>query len=210
MNDDVVRISPARLCLSDSLLLESPEGPRWSPVVGLALDGDLVVATCAGHGDPVRLPAHMSIRVRRSGPVASDADDESDVEAGMATWYPGDLGAAGSAVVEHASVDGRARPSAGSEADAALSHYPGLYGGDLDHVVDALGGAPGDLSPADLRAAAFQRSVAARRGGPAPAGGGDEAVDEAVDEEEADAAVDEQMSGLYTGDLGHLVDGRDT
>jgi hypothetical protein len=206
MNDDVVRISPARLCLSDALLLESPEGPRWSPVVGLALEGDLVVATCAGHGDPVRLPAHMSIRVRRSGPVAGEADDESDVEAGMATWYPGDLGAAGSAVVEHASVDGRPRTAAGSEADAAMSHYPGLYGGDLDHVVDALGGAPGDLSPADLRAAAFQRSVAARRGGPAPP----EGSDEAVDDDEADAAVDEQMSGLYTGDLGHLVDGRDT
>jgi hypothetical protein len=195
MNDDVVRISPARLCLSDALLLESPEGPRWSPVTALALEGDLVVATCEGQEGPVRLPAHMSIRVRRTSAVG-DADDEAAVEAGMATWYPGDLGAAGSAVVEHASVDGGRRPRAGE--DAEMSHYPGLYGGDLDHVVDALGGTPGDLSPADLRAAAFQRSVAARRV-PVP----EEAAHPAADEDEA---VDAQM--LQTGDLGHPVDGR--
>ena len=142
---------------------ESPEGPRWSRVVALTLDDDLVVATCEGHPGPVRLPAHMSIRVRRQivAGDACDADDESAVEAGMATWYPGDLGAAGSAVVAHASVDGQPRPPAGT--DDEMSHYPGLYGGDLDHVVDALGGTPGDLSPADLRTAAFQRSVAARR-----------------------------------------------
>jgi hypothetical protein len=198
MDADVSRIPATRLCLTDELLLETPEGPRWSRVIGLALDEEHVLAICDGQADPVRMRALASVRVRRPGTATPDQEDEA-VESGMAAWYPGDLRAAGSAVIQHAAADVRGADGAKPDEDA-ISHYPGLYGGDLDHVVAALGGTPADLSPADLRAAAFQRSVAARRDTP-PAGEADD------DDTEA---VDEQISGTYAGDLGHLVQRRDT
>lgn len=198
MDADVSRIPATRLCLSDELLLETPEGPRWSRVIGLALDEEHVLAICEGQADPVRMRVLASIRVRRAGQAPPDHEDEAAVESGMATWYPGDLRAAGSAVIQHAAADGRGADAA--KQDDTISHYSGLYGGDLDHVVAALGGTPADLSPADLRAAAFQRSVAARRDTPRAG---------EVEEDDAEA-VDEQISGLYAGDLGHLVQRRDT
>jgi hypothetical protein len=199
MDADVSRIPATRLCLSDELLLETPEGPRWSRVIGLALDEEHVLAICEGQADPVRMRVLASIRVRRAGQAPPDHEDEAAVESGMATWYPGDLRAAGSAVIQHAAADGQGADAAEQD-DDAISHYSGLYGGDLDHVVAALGGTPADLSPADLRAAAFQRSVAARRDTPRSG---------EADEDDAEA-VDEQISGLYAGDLGHLVQRRDT
>jgi hypothetical protein len=199
MDADVSRIPATRLCLSDELLLETPEGPRWSRVIGLALDEEHVLAICEGQADPVRMRVLASIRVRRAGQAPPDHEDEAAVESGMATWYPGDLRAAGSAVIQHAAADGQGADAAEQD-DDAISHYSGLYGGDLDHVVAALGGTPADLSPADLRAAAFQRSVAARRDTPRAG---------EVEEDDAEA-VDEQISGLYAGDLGHLVQRRDT
>lgn len=199
MDADVSRIPATRLCLSDELQLETPEGPRWSRVIGLALDEEHVLAICEGRAEPVRMRVLASIRVRRAQPPVHDHEDEAAVESGMATWYPGDLRAAGSAVIQHAAADGRGPDRPGPDEDT-ISHYSGLYGGDLDHVVAALGGTPADLSPADLRAAAFQRSVAARRDAPRA---GD------ADEDDAEA-VDEQISGLYAGDLGHLVQRRDS
>lgn len=197
MSDDVARIPATRLCLSDELLLQTPEGPRWSRVIGLALDGEHVLAICEDSEDPVRLSVQASLRVRRAARVVTDLEDDAAVEDGMATWYPGDLRAAGSAVIQHASADGQGAAAEASGEGDGISHYSGLYGGDLDHVVAALGGTPADLSPADLRAAAFQRSVAARR---------DASTDANPDDDESDEAVDEQISGLYAGDLGHLVE----
>jgi hypothetical protein len=187
MDDDVVRILPGRLCLSDSILLGSGDDARWARVVGLALDGHDVLATCAGQPAPVRLAGSVAIRVQREHGEGEPGDDEG-LEHGIATGYPGDLRAAGSAVLQHAAAAGQSQPG-GSDAD--ISHYPGLYGGDLEHVVDALGGTPGDLSPADLRTAAFQRSVAARRA--AEAAEADEADDEDSD--------DDRLSGPYSRDF---------
>ena len=189
MNDDVVRILPGRLCLSDAIQVGAADAGRWARVVGLARDGHDVLVTCEGEPGPIRLAGSVAIRVQRDPRGERDAGDDESVEAGIATWYPGDLRAAGSAVLQHAARDGQ--PGAAGEPDVDIAHYSGLYGGDLDHVVDALGGAPGDLSPADLRAAAFQRSVAARRA--AAAAGAD------ADDDEGDD--DDHMSGPYSRDF---------
>jgi hypothetical protein len=193
MDDRVSRIPANRLCLGDGLPIESPDGVRWARVISLGLDDDVVVVHCEGHPDPVRVPGTASIRVRRArGPLGADADEETALEAGISTWYPGDLRAAGSAVLQHAFSDRSGDKPSGGDAD--IHHYPGLYGGDLDHVVTALGGTPDDLSPADLRTEAFQRSAAAKRAVAAARGVG-----------EPDDVEEENLSG----DVGGLVDGRD-
>lgn len=188
--DDIARIRPRRLCLSDAIVVGAGEGARWARVIGLALDGADVVATCEGEPQPVRLAGSVAIRVRRDASGERDTGDDESVEAGIATWYPGDLRAAGSAVLQHAAAD--RGPGAPAAPDDDVSHYSGLYGGDLDHVVDALGGAPGDLSPADLRAAAFQLRVAARRA---------EAAADAEEAEQAEDDADDHLSGPYSRDF---------
>lgn len=184
MDAYVARILPTQLCLSDAILIGSTDGPRWAAVTGVAREGRDVLVSCEGQPAPMRLVGHVAVRVRRlAEPV--EPEDESALEEGIATWYPGDLRAAGSAVLQHAAAD--ERPEGEGSAEEEISHYSGLYGGDLDHVVDALGGSPGDLSPADLRTEAFRRGAAARR------------VEAAEPDDEPDDS-DEQMSGPYAGD----------
>ena len=90
------------------------------------------------------------------------------------------------------------RPSDSPTQPYPNSHYEGLYGGDLDHVVDAVGGTP-DAQTRDLRQAATHRHLTDPKDSSAVAG----------PTAESDEEIDERMSGWYAGDIGFVVYNKD-
>lgn len=198
MTVDVDRIPALQLSLADMVWDDHPEQQRWLTVVSLALDVDHVLVTCAGDALPLRIPADAFVGVRRLVPAVPQAGDEAEVNAQISGSYPGDVASASAAVAAHADAHLPPKPSGTPTHPYPNSHYEGLYGGDLDHVVDAVGGTP-DASTRDLRDAATKR----HRTDP------HDASSVAGPTAETDEEIDERMYGWYAGDIGSIVDNRD-
>ena len=197
MTVDVDRIPALQLSLADMVWDDHPEQRRWLTVVSLALDVDHVLVTCAGDGDPLRIPVDAFVGVRRIVPSEPQSGDEAEVNAQMSGYYPGDVASASAAVAAHADAHLQPRPSGSPTHPYPNSHYEGLYGGDLDHVVDAVGGTP-DAQTRDLRDAATKRHLT----DPHESGVAEPTA-------ETDEEIDERMSGWYAGDIGFVVDNKD-
>lgn len=197
MTVDVDRIPALQLSLADMVWDDHPEQQRWLIVVSLARDVDHVLVTCAGDQLPLRIPADALVGVRRIVAAHTHGGDE-DVHAQISGYYPGDVASASAAVAAHADAHLPPRPSATPTRPYPNSHYEGLYGGDLDHVVDAVGGTP-DAGTRDLRRAATKRHLTDPR----------DASGVAEPTAETDEEIDERMAGWYAGDIGFLVDNRD-
>jgi hypothetical protein len=78
----------------------------------------------------------------------------------------------------------------------------GIYGGDLDHIVDAMGAGDPNVAARELRVAAIQRTLAAARAEHAPQPG-------EAETDEITAAVEARMAGWYAGDVGFVAEHRD-
>jgi hypothetical protein len=213
MTDHVDRIPPVQLTLEDSLRITVEGTPRWAPVLGLVRTGDIVVVTCAGLDTALALAAAVPVVVLRTDQSAFGADGE--VYEAMSDWYAGDVAQAGEAVTEHAKVGSRtgaaavpepAAPAPGAqrstfERDPSLV---GIYGGDLDHIVDAMGAGPAD-EDARSRRAAVQRSLAeaaATRDDHSPQPG-------EAETDEITEAVEARMAGWYAGDVDFVREHKD-
>jgi hypothetical protein len=194
MHADSDRIPARRLTLDHYLPLA---GGDWVRVTGLTLAGpDVVVAL--GPDSSVRVPAGHLVRARLSGALGDPAEE---VEDHMAEWYAGDVQAAQSAVGAQSSE----APPGPTPPRVAFGHpvpelvrdrsLVGVFGGDLDAVLDTLGAADADAEQARERRAAVQRdhagSPAAHEDGSPP----DPLPDELVDQE---------LSSIYAGDLGSV------
>jgi hypothetical protein len=198
MNVEADRIPALQLSLADLVWDDHPEQQRWLTIVSIVLDGDHVLVTCAGDEQPLRIPADAFVGVRRIVRTSPHPGDDADMHALVAGHYPGDVAAASAAAAAHADAHQPPRPSGSPTQPYPNAHYEGLYGGDLDHVVDAVGGTP-DPQTRDLRHAATQRHLA-----DAPAGSA-----AAEPTAETDEELDERMSGWYAGDIGFVVDNKD-
>ncbi len=197
MDTHLESVFPLQLNLEDLIFDDHDGRQSWLQVVGLAAEAEAVVVLCEGDPAPFRLPISRPVRVRRR-----DSSDHmgrvgpSDAEAPegdfVADYYPGDLDSARAA---------HAQPQLTpihSGKGLSEPHYDGVYGGDLDHIMDALGGRPGDRVALEARAAAFLRRMSAPE------------TDEVDDDAESDDSdsVNERMAGLYAGDLGSLLPAR--
>lgn len=205
MTDHVDRIPPVQLTLEDSLRITVAGRTQWAPVLGLVRTGNIVVATCAGLDTALALDAAVPVVVLRSDASAFGADAE--VDEAMSGWYAGDVAQAGEAVTEHTRFvkEGTRPASAGTpatfERDPSLV---GIYGGDLDHIIDAMGTRPADAE-ARARRAEVQRSLAeaaAARDEHAPQPGEQET-------DEITEAVEARMAGWYAGDVDYVREHRD-
>jgi hypothetical protein len=204
MTDHVDRIPPVQLTLEDSLRITVEGREQWAPVLGLVRTGDIVVATCAGLDTALALSATVPVVVLRSDQSAYG--DDGEVYEAMSGWYAGDVSEVGKAVSEHTRTDGEARaPSArrpsNFQRDPSLV---GIYGGDLDHIMDAMGAAPAD-EDARSRRAQVQRTLAeaaAARAAHAPQPGEPET-------DEITEAVEERMAGWYAGDVDFVREHKD-
>lgn len=187
---------PLTIQLEDLIWDDRPEAQCWTRVVGLALVGTHVVLSLEDGGQ-LELDRVVPVRVRRPTGPPDDAGLDDVTIAGL---YAGDVGPAGAAVADHARVP---RPaSAGSRPgvpdftrDAELV---GIYGGDLDHVMDAMGTGHPEERARTLRDEETRKHLADAAAHPAPR---PEEVDEADSEEEQAA----RMAGWYAGDLGAVV-----
>lgn len=192
MDTHLESVFPLQLTLED-LIYDTHEGQHtWLQVVGLAVDGDGVMVVCEGDPDPLRLPVSRPVRVRRREGADQTGSPGSQGEADaefVADYYPGDLDSARAA---HAQP--RLTPIRSSKGPSE-PHYDGVYGGDLDHVVAALGSKTGDRVALEARAAAFLRRMRAPD------------IDEVDDDAAAEDndSVNEGMAGFYTGDLGSIM-----
>lgn len=193
---DADRIPALHLSLADMVWDDHPEKQRWLTIVSLARDVDHVLVTCAGDDLPLRIPADALVGVRRIVASHPHSGDEAEVHAQISGSYPGDVSSASAAVAAHADAHLPPRPSATPTQPYPNSHYAGLYGGDLDHVVDAVGGTP-DSGTRDLRDAAAKRLSAAQE------------ATAAEPTAETDEELDERMSGWYGGDIGAVVNHQD-
>jgi hypothetical protein len=198
MTVDVDRIPALQLSLADMVWDDHPDQQRWLTVVSLVLDGDHILVTCAGDDQALRIPADALVGVRRLVPSVPHAGDEAEVNAQIAGYYPGDVASASEAVAAHADAHLPPKPTGTPTQPYPNSHYEGLYGGDLDHVVDAVGGTP-DAQTRDLRKAATKRHLADAH----------DASGAAEPTAETDEELDERMSGWYAGDIGFVVDNKD-
>ncbi len=194
MTVEFYRIPALQLTLADFVWDESPGQQGWLGIVGLTRDAEQVVVTCAGIDGVLRLPVAGLVRVRRVGPAAPRGVDDPELTDQIAGYYPGDIGSARAAFAAHSQVS---PASAASTLPYPAAHYEGLYGGGLDHVVDAVGGPPGESD--DLRQAAMRRRMADSRDEPT-------AAPPAAETEEELA---ERLSGWYSGDLGHVIDSQE-
>ena len=198
MTVDVDRIPALQLSLADMVWDDHPDQQRWLTVVSLALDVDHILVTCVGDERPLRIPVDALVGVRRIVASGPHAGDDAQVQAEMSGYYPGDVAEASAAVAAHADAHLPPRPSATPTRPYPNSHYVGLYGGDLDHVVDAVGGTP-DSQTRDLRHAATRRHLTDPH----------DASSVAEPTSETDEEIDERMLGWYAGDIGFVVDNRD-
>ena len=197
MNIDVDRIPALYLSLADMVWDDHPDQQRWLTVSSLELDVDHVRVTCTGDELPLRIPADALVGVRRIVASVASSGDEAEVQAEIAGFYPGDVASVRAAVAAHAAAHLPPSPSASPTRPYPNSHYEGLYGGDLDHVVDAVGGTP-DAGTRGLRDAATKRHLTDphESGAAAPTA-------------ETDEEIDERMFGWYAGDIGFVVDNKD-
>jgi hypothetical protein len=189
---------PLLLTLEDSIWDDRTDAPGWVRIVGLALDGDHVQVTLDGSpGRVLRLPAVVPIHVLRATPVG----EEGAVDDQMASWYAGDVDSVGAAMTAHAQPappvpgPGRAVPAFARDPELV-----GIYGGDLDHVMDAVGAASPDARARTLRDEVTRRSLAEAAAHPP-------ARPETADPD-AEEAQDERMAGYYGGDLGSVLEHR--
>jgi hypothetical protein len=196
MTVEADRIPALQISLADMVWDDHPEQQRWLTVVSLALDVDHVLVTCAGDDKPLRIPVDVLVGVRRFiRSVPQSGDDEMHDQ--IAGYYPGDVASATEAVAAHTDAHLPPRPASAPTQPYPNAHYEGLYGGDLDHVVDAVGGTP-DAQTRDLRHAATKRLSDAR-----------DASIVAEPDTETDEELDERMAGWYAGDIGYVVDNKD-
>jgi hypothetical protein len=203
MNVNVDRVPPLRLTLDDSIRIGDSAHGQWARIVGLAVDGDRVLVTCVNPDVQLRLLPDVRVAVHRAGAV-NDTLEEFGVEERIADYYAGDVDAAGAAVTDHR-TDHEPIPS--SRVAPELPRNPdlvGIYGGDLDHIVDALGGTT-DAQARARRDEALQRSLAEH------AENSNEKAEQPNPDAEAEAEelVAQQMAGWYAGDLGAVVENRD-
>lgn len=198
MSVHIDRIPALHLSLSDMIWDDHPAQQRWLGIIALALDDHHVVVTCEGDDQVLRVPVDVLVSVRRIMPAVPQTSDDAEVQALIAAAYPGDVATARAAAAAHADAHAAPRPSASPTRPYPNSHYEGLYGGDLDHVVDAVGGSP-DLQPRDLRDAATRRHLTDAH----------DASAVAEPTAETDEEIDERMSGWYAGDIGFIVDNKD-
>jgi hypothetical protein len=205
MITDADRILPTQLRLGDAIWDAHPTTATWARVVGLALSGEHVVVTCEGDPQPLRLPAGAPIAVQRTGLHFPDPVDEAGVDERIAGYYAGDVASAGAAVADRTLARQQGTPPrASDQGTRALVRDPsltGIYGGDLDHVMDAVTGHEADPQASARRAAATQQRLAGASS--APAAGHADA------DEDTDEAVVEHMQGWYAGDLGAVVQNTD-
>jgi hypothetical protein len=195
---DVDWTPPLELTLEDSIWDERLDVPGWARVVGLALDGDHVRVTLDDpEGTVVRLPGIIPIRVKRTAAVG----EEGAVDDQMAAWYAGDVDSVGAAMTAHAQpVAPAPDPGRAVPAFARDPELVGIYGGDLDHVMDAVGAASHDARARTLRDEVTRRNLAEAAAHPP-------ARPEAADAE-AEDSQDERMAGYYGGDLGSVLEHR--
>lgn len=195
MHVEVDRIPAVQLSLADVVFDHHACQQRWVRIVGLVQDGDDVLVTCEGDEQPLRIPAGALVAARRN--PSPSGGDEADIQQGISEWYPGDVSSANAAVREHARTP---TPDPAGTKPYPNAHYEGLYGGDLDHVVDAICGTA-DTETRGRRDEAFRRRRSqARREG--------EARQPAGDEEEGELLG--RMGDGYAGDVGHAFRPQDS
>lgn len=193
MNVEVDRIPALHLCLADLVFDDHAGLQRWVPIVGLTLDTDHVLVMCQGDEQALRIPAGALVAVRRPELVGPHGDD-SDLNDRMSGWYPGDVDSASAAVAAHSQQS--PQPPAGS-LPYPNSHYEGLYGGDLDHVVDAVGGTP-DAETRGRRDAATRRHLTQSTPQAEPA------QDDSAEDDDGELLG--RMGDGYIGDVRHIFD----
>ncbi len=152
---DVDRIPALQLSLADAVFDDHQGLQRWLRVVALATDGADVLVTCEGDRERLRFPSDALVAARRAALGEQEVEDV-DMNEWISRSYPGDVDSAAMAVVAHA----RDEADSGSQppATAPVAHYEGLYGGDLDAIIDALGGTR-DVRTRVLREAATRRHL---------------------------------------------------
>lgn len=191
--NDRDRIPALHLTLEHEVRTESGD---WVAIQGLSRDGDDVVVTCCEGRVQWRVPASSRVAAR-SGGSGADPTDERDLDVRMAGWYAGDVDAAEHAVEDHHHPEPPepARRVAYGHEVPDLQRDPelvGIYGGDLDHVVDALGAAA-DVDARARRQEAYARGMARAH------------HEEPVEDSQTDEDVEKQISGWYAGDLGSVT-----
>jgi len=195
MNVEVDRIPALHLCLADMVFDDHAGLQRWVPIVGLTLDAEHVLVMCEGDEQALRVPAGALVAVRRPEHPGQHDDDVHDR---MSGWYPGDVDSASAAVAAHSQ---QPQQAATDSLPYPNSHYEGLYGGDLDHVVDAVGGTP-DAETRGRRDAATRRHLTAANQDP------DASADAAGEDDEGELLG--RMGDGYVGDVRHIVDKKDS
>ncbi len=155
MSVDVDRIPALHLSLADAVFDDHEGLQRWLRVVALAAENGDVLVTCEGDDQVLRFAADALVAARRADVTGFEVEDV-DMNDWISTSYPGDVDSAAAAVVAHA----RDRSGSGAQTPrtAPVAHYEGLYGGDLDAIIDALGATP-DARTRVLREAATRRHL---------------------------------------------------
>lgn len=163
MNPEVYRVPAVQLSLADAVFDDRAGVERWLRVVALAVDGDDVLVTCQGEAEALRLPSRQYVAARRSGtPEAVAVAEDVDMNEWMSLSYSGDVASATAAVAAHAKDQPVVEPE--PMLDDPVAHYEGgLYGGDLEAIIDALGGTS-DARTRVLREAATRRHLAEAQG----------------------------------------------
>lgn len=191
---DPDRIPALHLTLDHYLPLA---GGDWVRVTGLTLAGsDVVVAI--GPDSSFRVPAAQPVRARLSGALA---DPTEEVEAHLGQWYAGDLPAAERAVDSHDSDStprsARPRVAYGHPVPELVRDRSlvGIFGGDLDAVLDTLGAEDSDTGRARERRAEAQKGQAEGQATHEDGSPPDPLPDE---------LVSEQLASFYGGDLDAL------
>ncbi|HEX6889003.1 MAG TPA: hypothetical protein VF143_12930 [Candidatus Nanopelagicales bacterium] len=203
MTQHVDRIPPLELTLEDAVRVTVSGTQRWALVLGLVHAGDEVVVTCAGLDRALVLPARVPVVVLRG---AMPEADDIDVEDAMGHWYAGDVDAATASALaaERAKVRTTAQPPASGA--PRMSRDPslvGIYGGDLDHIIDALGHGDADPAARALRATlqrALAEAAAQQEHVPQPGEPETDAITE---------AVEARMAGWYAGDVDFVAEHKD-
>jgi hypothetical protein len=186
MDADSDRIPALRLTLDHYLPLT---GDDWVRVLALRLDGSDVVVTI-GPDSTFRVPTMQLVYARLSGSLTDPAEE---VDQHMAHWYAGDLMDAEYAVGSHEAPATRrpgprvayGQPVPELVRDRSLV---GIFGGDLDAVLDTVGTPDPKAGRArELRATA-ERGIATHEDGSPP-------------DPLPDDLVAEELSSHYSGDL---------
>lgn len=153
MSVEVDRIPALQLSLAHVVFDDHAGLERWLRVVALSLDGGDVLVTCEGDAEALRLPADALVASRLAGPAEIE---DVDMNEWVSASYAGDVSSFTSAVV--AQTRDRSSRNSRPVTDDPVAHYEGFYGGDLDAIIDALGGTR-DARTRVLREAATRRHL---------------------------------------------------